>query len=215
MASDTGRITTENQFPCQTLVRGVRGWVEPGPPERPPAPLSGSAKGLVMGHVVSVRPWARCISHARARPTSMSIFSVELHGDGPTREWRNSHFWPWVHSGSVANRGHTFSSHTLRFQTLQVLVALIPTSSCDHSLEEGELWSAILHNFTIFRDFPQLLFARPPCVPLRALCVPCAEVVLREAAGGLVTAPQFPPNFSQLDLTLPDRNPPPPPWSVA
>ena len=87
----------------------------------------------------------------------------------------------------------------LRVQTLQVLVAVIPTSSCDRSGEGGEDWAPQV----CASDFPQLPFARPPCVPLDALCVPCAEVVLREAAGGLVTALQFPRKFSQLDLTPP------------
>ena len=40
--------------------------------------------------------------------------------------------------------------------------------------------------------FPQLLFACPPCMLVGALCVPCAEVLLLEASGGLLTAPQFP-----------------------
>ena len=40
-----------------------------------------------------------------------------------------------------------------------------------------------------------------------ALCVPCAAVLLHEALEALVTAPQFFRNFSQFDLTLPDRNP--------
>ena len=56
----------------------------------------------------------------------------------------------------------------------------------------------------------QLLFACPPCVLVGALCVPCAEVLLLGASGGLITAPQFSRCFSLLDLTLPDRNPPPP-----
>ena len=63
-------------------------------------------------------------------------------------------------------------------------------------------------------SFPQLPFARPPRVRVGAPCVPCAEVLLPEASGGLVTAPQFSRNFpavfSQLDLTLPDHTPPPP-----
>ena len=66
------------------------------------------------------------------------------------------------------------------------------------------------------RDFPQswpfsaillqLPLARPPRA--RAPCVPCAEVLLLEAVGGLVTA--IPRKFAQSDLTLPDRTPPPP-----
>ena len=44
-----------------------------------------------------------------------------------------------------------------------------------------------------------------------ALCVPCAEVLLPEASGGLVAAPESFRNFPQLYLLLPDRNPPPPP----
>ena len=71
------------------------------------------------------------------------------------------------------------------------------------------------------RHFPQFsavfrgLFVSgcPPCVFVGALCVPCAAVLLLEAPGGLVTAPQFSavcpqfPQFLQMDLTLPE--PPP------
>ena len=74
-------------------------------------------------------------------------------------------------------------------------------------------------NFLQFRNFsqisaifPQLLFGWSPLL-VGALCVPCAEVLLLEASGGLVAAPQFSRNFShfsQLYLTLPDRNHPPP-----
>ena len=49
----------------------------------------------------------------------------------------------------------------------------------------------------------------------------CYSLRLREVQFGLVTTPQFPPNFLQfsrnflqLDWTLPDRNPPPPPRMV-
>ena len=43
-----------------------------------------------------------------------------------------------------------------------------------------------------------------------AVGVPCAEVLLLEASGGLVTALQCFRHFAELDLTLPDRPPPPP-----
>ena len=87
----------------------------------------------------------------------------------------------------------------------------------------GGLRSAVVRNPSQFRDFPSSpQFARPPRVRVGALCVPCAEVLLLEALGVLVTAPlffrnfpqfsrnfsQFPRNFSQLHLTLPDHNPP-------
>ena len=91
------------------------------------------------------------------------------------------------------------------------------------------------HFFAIFRNilqfpavFSQLLYAHPPRVRVVALCAPCAEVLLLEASGGLVTAPRLYCNvpqfsagsrsFSPLGLTLPDRNPPPallPPSQVA
>ena len=64
--------------------------------------------------------------------------------------------------------------------------------------------------------FPELLCARPPRMCVGALCVPCAEVVLLEAAGGLVTAPQlfrhFPaifPQFVTIGLTPPPSPPRP------
>ena len=63
---------------------------------------------------------------------------------------------------------------------------------------------AIVRNFPHFPTFlPQLLFARPNGGRVGALCVPCAEVLLREAAGGLVTAPQFPRNSLQVFLHFP------------
>ena len=43
--------------------------------------------------------------------------------------------------------------------------------------------------------FPNCLLLAPPCALIGALCVPCAEVLLLEASGGLVTAPQFPAIF--------------------
>ena len=50
------------------------------------------------------------------------------------------------------------------------------------------------------RNFPQFscncLSLVPPGVGVGALCVPCAEVVLLEALGGLVAAPQFPAIFA-------------------
>ena len=71
-----------------------------------------------------------------------------------------------------------------------------------------------LQLFAVSAIFSQLPFACPPRVLVGALCVPCADVLLREAFGrfGYSTAifPQFSRNFSPLDLTLPDRNPPPP-----
>ena len=69
----------------------------------------------------------------------------------------------------------------------------------------GGLRSASFHNFAIFRNFPQFsavfpqsLFARPPCALVGARCVPCAEVLLLEASGGLVTALQSIRNFPQF-----------------
>ena len=62
--------------------------------------------------------------------------------------------------------------------------------------------------------FPQLPFACHPRVLVGALCVPCAEVLLREAFGrfgyGTAVFPAISRNCSQLDLTLSDGNPPPP-----
>ena len=40
-------------------------------------------------------------------------------------------------------------------------------------------------------NFPPSHFACPPRVRVGALCVPCAEVLLLEASGGLVMAPQL------------------------
>ena len=51
---------------------------------------------------------------------------------------------------------------------------------------------AIFRNFPQFPAiFPELLFAHPSYVLVGALCVPCVEVLLLEASGGLATAPQF------------------------
>ena len=78
-------------------------------------------------------------------------------------------------------------------------------------------FSATLQFFTIFRNLSQCstISELPFCLStLRACwwpCLRCAEVLLLEALGGLVAAPRFPRNFSQFDLTLPDRNPPPSP----
>ena len=68
--------------------------------------------------------------------------------------------------------------------------------------------SAVFRNFAFFRNFPQfsavfpqLLVACPPDVLVGALCVPCAEVLLLEASGGLGVFPQFPAisrNFPQF-----------------
>ena len=60
---------------------------------------------------------------------------------------------------------------------------------------EGRSFSKIFHNFA---TFPQLLFACPPGVLLVPCVSPCAEVLLLEASGGLVTAPQFPRNFPSI-----------------
>ena len=64
----------------------------------------------------------------------------------------------------------------------------------------GGVWRcAIFRTFSQFAAiFPQLLFVCPPCVPVGALCVPCAEVLLFEASGGSLTAPQFSRNFSTI-----------------
>ena len=61
---------------------------------------------------------------------------------------------------------------------------------------------AISRNFTIFR---QSLFACPPRVRVGALRVPGAEVVLFEASGGLVTAPQFSRSFPQFPAFFRNR----------
>ena len=73
-------------------------------------------------------------------------------------------------------------------------------------------FTAILPQFPAI--FPELLCARPPRMCVGALCVPCAEVALLEAAGGLVTAPQlfrhFPaifPQFVTIGLTPPPSPP--------
>ena len=63
------------------------------------------------------------------------------------------------------------------------------------------------------RNFLQLLFACPPRVLVGALCVPCAEVLLLEASGGWVTAPQFSRNFPQffaIGFDVPGLQSPPP-----
>ena len=55
--------------------------------------------------------------------------------------------------------------------------------------------SGIFALFRSFSQFPaifrQLLFARPPHVRVDAPCVPCAEVLLLEASGGLGAALPF------------------------
>ena len=48
-----------------------------------------------------------------------------------------------------------------------------------------------------------LPFACPPCVVVGALCVPCAEVLLLEASGGLVEALQFSCNFPAISRKSP------------
>ena len=85
---------------------------------------------------------------------------------------------------------------------------------------------AISHFPRNFPQFSAIVFTCPPCVLIGALCVPCADVLLLEASGGLVAAPQFfrnipaifrisPPaiarNFSHLDLTA---VPPPPRFAL-
>ena len=58
---------------------------------------------------------------------------------------------------------------------------------------------AISHDFLLFPAIlPQLPFACPSPVRVGALGVPCAEVLLLEALGGLGMAPQFSNNFLQL-----------------
>ena len=52
-------------------------------------------------------------------------------------------------------------------------------------------------------SFPQLVFACPPRMCVGALCVPCAEVLLLEAPGGLVIFLQFSCNFSSISPNLP------------
>ena len=72
-------------------------------------------------------------------------------------------------------------------------------------------FSAIFRNFSQFSAmFRQLLFARPPRVLVGAPCVRCAEVLLFEASGGLVTAPQF----SAIGFDAPWPQSPPPPCGV-
>ena len=51
--------------------------------------------------------------------------------------------------------------------------------------------------------FSQLLLLVPLRVHLGALCVPCAEVLLFEAAGGLDMAPQFSRNFPAISHNFP------------
>ena len=81
------------------------------------------------------------------------------------------------------------------------------------------LRSAIFRNFAIF---PQLPFACPPCVPVGVLCGTLQRCCsLRFGYGTAIfppfsrKSPQFPRNFSELDLTLPGRNPLPPPLDGA
>ena len=54
----------------------------------------------------------------------------------------------------------------------------------------------------ISRNFPQLFFACPRGVLVGALWVPCAEVLLLEASGGLVMAPQFSRNFHAISAIV-------------
>ena len=59
-------------------------------------------------------------------------------------------------------------------------------------------------NFSqFFAIFRQRLFACPPCVLVGALCVPCAEVLLFEASGGLVPALQFFRDISAISHNFP------------
>ena len=99
--------------------------------------------------------------------------------------------------------------------------ALPPRRSGGGGIEVRNLCN-FFFNFANFRGvsqfpaiFPQFLFVCPPGVFVGALRPPCAEALPLEASGGSVTEtpkkfPQFSCNFSQLDLTLPDHNPPPP-----
>ena len=60
----------------------------------------------------------------------------------------------------------------------------------DLDTRAGGLSSAILRNFSqLSAIFSPLLFARPPACVLP--CVPRADLLLLEAAGGLVMAPNF------------------------
>ena len=89
-----------------------------------------------------------------------------------------------------------------------------PPDTLCHSVipaQGGGLRSAISRNFSA------IAFRLSPLRALGALCVPCAEVALLAASGGLVAAPQFFCNFPQfsrnyapLDLMLPDCHAPPP-----
>ena len=52
----------------------------------------------------------------------------------------------------------------------------------------------VVRKFSQFRNFPQfsrIAFRPSPSRAVGALRVPCGEVLLVEAAGGLVTGPQF------------------------
>ena len=60
--------------------------------------------------------------------------------------------------------------------------------------------------------------ACPPRVLVGALCVPCAEVLLLQASGGLVIAPHSPPNFPQffaIGFDAPGLQSPPPMCHIA
>ena len=56
---------------------------------------------------------------------------------------------------------------------------------------------AILHFFAIFRNFSAICFLLVSRA-VGVLCVPCAEMLLLEASGRLVTAPPIARNFMQF-----------------
>ena len=61
-----------------------------------------------------------------------------------------------------------------------------------------------VHNFwQVLEIFLHLLFACPPCMLVGALCVACAKVLLFEASGGLVPAPQFFRDFPTISRSFP------------
>ena len=69
----------------------------------------------------------------------------------------------------------------------------------------------------IFRNFPAIFLTCPSYVPAGVVqghhsellrSVPCGIAIFPQCS---TSFPHFPRNFSQLDLTPPDRNPPPPP----
>ena len=74
---------------------------------------------------------------------------------------------------------------------------------CDFS-QFPAIFRYFLQFFAIFCVFSAIACCPSPSRACWCPVCPCAEVLLLEASGGLITVPQFFRNFSQLDLTLPN-----------